>query len=81
MAYQHIPMSTFRHHPTTTDLVTGLTASLAGGIVAAIRRELALARKRRGYRQMLKWDNCRLKDIGVTREDVRQALRECGCRV
>jgi uncharacterized protein YjiS (DUF1127 family) len=82
MTYQHIPMASYRqHHPTTADLAGGFSpAGLAGRLLAEVRGRFALMQKRRGYRKMLQWDNCRLKDIGVTREDVRDALRLCGGR-
>lgn len=43
----------------------------------ACRAALARAEARRAYRRMLQWDDEHLlRDIGISRGDVRQALRE-----
>ncbi|MFO1210493.1 MAG: hypothetical protein U1E40_14945 [Amaricoccus sp.] len=44
---------------------------------AALHAAIERRRARRDYRRMLE-SNDTLRDVGITREQVRQALRECG---
>jgi uncharacterized protein YjiS (DUF1127 family) len=51
-------------------------------VLAVLRRaaaavRAAIARERKGHLQLLERDDACLCDIGVTREQVRQALAEC----
>ena len=50
-------------------------------LVAAVRAAIARDKLRRQYRQMLRCEDHILQDIGVSRDDIRKALRECGGRV
>jgi uncharacterized protein YjiS (DUF1127 family) len=65
--------------PTAADVLN--PAQAAAGMVnrlgASIRAALARSNARRQYRQMLAYDEHLLHDIGVTRDEVRQALRDC----
>lgn len=45
-----------------------------GRLRSAIRRSGEQARNRRGHRELLRLDDHYLRDIGLTREDVRAAL-------
>jgi uncharacterized protein YjiS (DUF1127 family) len=53
--------------------ISGITSR----VVAAVRAAHARREARRAYRQLLECDEHILKDIGVTRGDVREALTSC----
>jgi uncharacterized protein YjiS (DUF1127 family) len=65
--------------PTTADVLN--PAQVAAGMMsrcgAAVRAALARSKARRDYRQMLACDEHLLHDIGVTRDEIRHALRNC----
>ena len=52
----------------------GIVTRIASAVRAAHARSLA----RHAYKQMLQCEDHILRDIGVTRADVRQALRDLG---
>ena len=52
---------------------------VARHIASAVRAAHARSKGRRAYRQMLLCEDHILRDIGVTRADVRQALRDLDC--
>jgi uncharacterized protein YjiS (DUF1127 family) len=66
---------------TTTTLaaptITLDPTAISSRIAAAIRAHLERMKERQGYRQMLARDDDMLRDMGVTRDDVRHALNEC----
>jgi uncharacterized protein YjiS (DUF1127 family) len=65
--------------PTTTDLGTqDPFTTVLGHVAATIRDTLARMKEQRGYRLMLGWDDQQLRDIGLTRDDIRAAIRQCG---
>ena len=49
---------------------------VVAGISAAVAASMARAKARHQYRQMLQIDEHLLRDIGVTRNEIQQALRE-----
>ena len=53
---------------------------IAHGVVSRIAAALSRAKARHDYRQMLAREDHILRDMGVTRDDVRQALMDCGGR-
>jgi uncharacterized protein YjiS (DUF1127 family) len=63
------------HVATDLDLYEAVMALLRRA-TAAVRAAIARARKRHSYRQLLKRDNAYLRDIGVTRDEIRHALAE-----
>ena len=50
-------------------------------LFAAAHAAIARAKLRRQYKQMLACDDHILNDIGVSRDDIRKALRESGGRL
>ena len=65
--------------PTTADVPTPgqLAAGLIGRVGTAVREALARVKARHDYRRMLDREDRLLSDMGVTRDDVRQAMRDC----
>jgi uncharacterized protein YjiS (DUF1127 family) len=73
---------TYMHIHSTSGLTGGSPfPSVIAKLAAAVHTEIDRLRKRRRYRQMLTWDNHRLSDIGVSRDDIRLALWQCGGRI
>lgn len=67
------------HMPTTLPERITLAAALAGrGVVRAVKSAYKRHRDRRMLREMLHWNNHLLADIGLEREDIRQALATGG---
>ena len=56
------------------------SVAISQGIITRIAAALSRAKARHDYRQMLAREDHILRDMGVTRNDVRQALIECGGR-
>ena len=56
------------------------SVAISQGIITRIAAAISRARARQAYRQMLAREDHILRDMGVTRNDVRQALMECGGR-
>ena len=54
--------------------------TMAGRAAAAVRDTLARAKARHGYRHMLDCEDHVLRDVGITRADMRQAYHEGGGR-
>lgn len=66
---------------TATDLgIRSALQAIAGRAAAAMRDALARAKARYDYRHMLACEDGVLRDVGVTRADVREAYRTCGGR-
>jgi uncharacterized protein YjiS (DUF1127 family) len=67
---------------TTTSEILDHTTSveIAQSLMTRIAAALSRAKARRDYRQMLAREDHILRDMGVTRYDIRQALMECGGR-
>ena len=65
--------------PTTADAPNPgqLAAGLTRRVGAAVREALARVKARHDYRRMLDREDHLLSDMGVTRGDVRQAMRDC----
>jgi uncharacterized protein YjiS (DUF1127 family) len=59
------------------DVITPARRSVGSRVAAAVRAAWARAEARRAYRRLLESDASVLRDIGVTRGDVRQALHDC----
>jgi uncharacterized protein YjiS (DUF1127 family) len=74
MTYVHI-------HPTTGLTAGSSVPSVIAKLAAAVHTEIDRLRKRRRYRQMLTWDNHRLSDMGLSRDDISFALWQCGGRI
>jgi uncharacterized protein YjiS (DUF1127 family) len=60
----------------TTDVASpvAIAEGIGRRIAAAVRAALARRKERYGYRQLLGCDEHLLRDMGVTRADIRQAL-------
>ena len=58
----------------------GPIASPFARLKAALKAAHARRAARRDYAYLLEAEDCLLQDIGITRTDVRQAMRECDGR-
>lgn len=58
--------------------VMRLMGAYAGRILGAIGNAIARSRRRRAARDMLRWDDNMLRDIGLTRYDVIDCLSSPG---
>ena len=66
---------------TATDLgIRSAIQTMADRAAATVREMLARAKARYDYRHMLACEDGVLRDVGVTRADVREAYRTCGGR-
>ena len=64
--------------PVATDIdIHEPVLAVLRGAAAAVRAAVARHRDRKGYRQLLERDDAYLRDIGVTRGQVRQVLSGC----
>lgn len=74
-------MTTFFADTTISDLgIREAIAASARRAVAAVHAAAARRRARREYRHLLDCEDHVLKDIGLSRIDLRAALMECGGR-
>ena len=74
-------MTTFFAHTTAADRGIRTTLkSFATRATAAVHDARARAKARGDYRQMLDCEDHFLRDVGLTRADIRNAYRECGGR-
>ena len=71
--------ATFAHptHAVSRKASRGVMAAIRTAVLAALAR----AKARHEYRQLLACDDEIMRDVGVTRDDVRQALLESGGRL
>ena len=58
-----------------------VSRGIMGRILAAVAAAMARAKARHEYRRLLACDDEIMRDVGVTRDDVRQALLESGGRL
>ena len=72
-------IATFAHSASHADSEAASGAVIAR-ILAAVRAAMARAKARHEYRRLLDCDETIMRDAGVTRDEVRRALTECGGR-
>jgi uncharacterized protein YjiS (DUF1127 family) len=69
-------MTTITATPTASQTAGHVWTAIEARIAAAIRATLRRMKERHDYRTMLERDDAMLRDMGVTRNDVRRALSE-----
>ena len=68
-------------HTAAADLgIRSALQTMADRAAATVREMLARAKARHDYRHMLDCEDHFLRDVGLTRADIRQAYHECGGR-